>query len=277
MASVWSYEGKRVLVSGGGGAGMGAAAVRDLVELGAEVHVFDLKEPPVDVASFRTVDLRDPTAMADAVAGLGGPVHGLFNCAGLPGPPFSGLDTMLVNFVAARHLTGLVSDLMPPGSAVVTISSAGAYGWENTMDQVAELIATPGYPEAKAWCEEHEKQVGEGYLLSKQAIIVWTLHAALDLAPRGIRVNCTSPGPTATPMMPSFEQYMGKDFMDRFPKPLGGRNSTPEEQGHVVVFLNSDAAAYITGTNVYADGGFSAGMLTGRLDFSVLMGETPAG
>jgi len=43
------------------------------------------------------------------------------------------------------------------------------------------------------------------------------------------------------------------------------------------VFLNSDAASYITGTNVYADGGFSAGMLTSRLDFGVLMGETPAG
>jgi NAD(P)-dependent dehydrogenase (short-subunit alcohol dehydrogenase family) len=184
---------------------------------------------------------------------------------------------MLVNFVAARHLTGLVAPLMPKGSAVCTISSAGAYGWENTMDQVAELVATPDYAEGKAWCEAHPGQVGEGYLLSKQAIIVWTLHAALDLARKGIRVNSTSPGPTATPMMPSFENAMGKDFMDKFPKPLWGRNSTPEEQGHVVVFLNSDAANYITGTNVYADGGFSAGMLTGRLDFSVLMGETPAG
>src|SRR5580693_6698847 len=232
MANVWSYEGKRVLVTGGGGAGMGAAAVRDLVELGAEVHVFDLKEPPVDVASYRNVDLRDPSAMADAVAAVGGPFHGLFNCAGLPGPPFSGLDTMLVNFVAARHLTDLVTPLMPEGSAVVTISSAGAYGWENSMEQVAGLIATTGYEEGRAGCEAHPKEVGEGYLLSKQAIIVWTLHAALDLAPRGIRVNSTSPGPTATPMMPSFEQYMGKDFMDRFPKPLGGRNSTPEEQGH---------------------------------------------
>jgi len=273
MASVWSYEGKRVLVTGGGGAGMGAAAVRDLVELGAEVHVFDLKEPPIDVASFRTVDLRDPAAMADAVSTLGGPINGLFNCAGLPGPPFSGVDTMLVNFVAARHMTGLVAPLMPEGSAVVTISSAGAYGWENTLGQVAELIATPGYQEAKTWCEEHPQQVGEGYLLSKQAIIVWTLHAALDLAPKGIRVNSTAPGP----MMPSFENAMGKDFMDKFPKPLWGRNSTPEEQGHVVVFLNSDAANYITGANIYADGGFSAGMLTSRLDFSVLMGETPAG
>ena len=53
MASIWGYENKRVLVSGGGGAGMGAATVRDLLELGAEVHVFDLKEPTSDVASYR--------------------------------------------------------------------------------------------------------------------------------------------------------------------------------------------------------------------------------
>jgi enoyl-[acyl-carrier-protein] reductase (NADH) len=64
--------------------------------------------------------------------------------------------------------------------------------------------------------------------------------------------------------------------MDRFPKPLWGRNSSAEEQAHVVVFLNSDAASYITGSNLYVDGGFSAGMLTGRLDFSMLTGELPA-
>src|SRR5580658_10260592 len=206
MAGVWSYEGKRVLVSGGGGAGMGAAAVRDLLELGAEVHVFDVKEPASDVASYRSVDLRDPDAIESNLADLGGRIDALFNCAGLPGPPFSGLDVMLVNFVAARHLTTLAASHMPEGSAVVTISSAGAFGWENVMDQVAPLIATAGYAEARTWCEEHPGAVGEGYLLSKQAIIVWTLHAALDLAPQGIRVNCLSPGPTQTPMMPSFEK-----------------------------------------------------------------------
>ena len=50
--SVWRYDGKRVVVSGGGGAGMGAAAVTELANLGAEIHVIDLKEPPVPVASF---------------------------------------------------------------------------------------------------------------------------------------------------------------------------------------------------------------------------------
>ena len=92
---------------------------------------------------------------------------------------------------------------------------------------------------------------------------MWTMHTALDLAPE-IRVNCTSPGPTNTPMMPDFENYMGKDFMDAFPKPLG-RNSTPQEQAHILVFLNSDMASYITGANVYTDGGFWAGLTTNRL------------
>jgi NAD(P)-dependent dehydrogenase (short-subunit alcohol dehydrogenase family) len=264
MPIPWGYEGKRVVVSGGGGAGMGAAVVDDLVELGAEIHVLDLKEPTADVAGFHQVDLRDPGAIDAAVAAIGGRVDALFNCAGLPGPPHSGLDTMLVNFVAARHLTERVVPLMEPGGAVATISSAGGIGWEHMMEVIAELLATKGPAEAREWLEARPDLVGEGYLFSKQAIIVWTLHAALDFAPKGIRVNATLPGPTDTPMMPSFEQYMGKDFMDAFPKPLG-RNSTPEEQAHLLVFLNSDAASYITGANVPADGGFTAGLTTGRL------------
>jgi NAD(P)-dependent dehydrogenase (short-subunit alcohol dehydrogenase family) len=251
--------------------------VDDLLQLGAEVHVLDLKEPNAKVAGFLPTDLREPDAIDAAVEKIGGHVDALFNCAGLPGPPFSGLDTMLVNFVAARHLTQRIAPMMDGRGAVATISSAGGIGWDQMLEVIAELVATEGYEAARSWLEARPELVGEGYLFSKQVIIVWTMHAALDLASQGIRVNCTSPGPTDTPMMPSFENYMGKDFMDRFPKPLWGRNSTPEEQAHLVVFLNSDAANYITGINVYADGGFTAGMLTSRLDFSALMGETPAG
>ena len=107
MASVWSYEGMRVVVSGGGGAGMGAATVTELANLGAEIHVLDLKEPPVDVKSYQSVDLKDPDAAAAAFDTIGGKIDALFNCAGLPGPPFSDLDTMIVNFVAMRHLAEL--------------------------------------------------------------------------------------------------------------------------------------------------------------------------
>jgi NAD(P)-dependent dehydrogenase (short-subunit alcohol dehydrogenase family) len=244
---------------------MGASVVADLVELGAEVHVLDLKEPSIKVAGYYNTDLREPDAIDAAVDKIGGHVDCLFNCAGLPGPPFSGLDTMLVNFVAARHLTERVAPMMGAKGAVATISSAGGIGWDQMLEVIAELVATEGYDAARKWLEERPELVGEGYLFSKQVIIVWTMHAALDLAP-GIRVNCTSPGPTDTPMMPNFVDYMGKDFMDAFPKPLG-RNSTPDEQAHILVFLNSDMASYITGANVYTDGGFWAGLTTNRLAF----------
>ena len=263
MAIPWSYENKRVVVSGGGGAGMGAAVVDDLIELGAEIHVLDLKEPAAQVAGYYQVDLREPASIDAAVGEIGGRVDALFNCAGLPGPPHSGLDTVLVNFVAARHLTEQVAPLMGTKGAVATISSAGGIGWEHMKEPIEELLATKGFDEARRWLEARPDLVGEGYLFSKQVIIWWTLHAAIDLAP-AIRVNCTSPGPTDTPMMPSFEAYMGKEFMDAFPKPLG-RNSTAPEQAHILAFLNSDAASYMTGANVSVDGGFTAGLTTGRL------------
>src|SRR5262245_53428392 len=88
MATPFSHEGKRVVVSGGGGAGMGAAAVEGLAELGAEIHVLDLKDPPVKVASHQIVDLRDPDAVSAAIETIGGRIDALFNAAGLPGPPF---------------------------------------------------------------------------------------------------------------------------------------------------------------------------------------------
>ena len=61
---VWSYAGKRVVIAGCY-SGMGEATARELVRLGAEVHGVDIKRSPIDLASFREVDLRD-TAQIDA-------------------------------------------------------------------------------------------------------------------------------------------------------------------------------------------------------------------
>jgi NAD(P)-dependent dehydrogenase (short-subunit alcohol dehydrogenase family) len=63
-------------------------------------------------------------------------------------------------------------------------------------------------------------------------------------------------------MMPEFVASTSQAFMDAYPKPIG-RNSTPEEQGWVMAFLNSPAASYVSGENVYTDGGAGNGMLTG--------------
>ena len=131
----FSYADKRVVVSGGGGAGMGAATVEGLAELGAEVHVLDLKEPPVAVASHQVVDLRDPDAATAAIDTIGGRIDALFNCAGLPGSPFPDLDTMLVNFAAPRHLAAECARHMTGGGAIVSISSTGGAGYLRNLEK----------------------------------------------------------------------------------------------------------------------------------------------
>jgi NAD(P)-dependent dehydrogenase (short-subunit alcohol dehydrogenase family) len=265
MATPFSYEGKRVVVSGGGGAGMGAAAVEGLAELGAEIHVLDLKDPPVKVASHQTADLRDPDAVAAAVENIGGRIDALFNAAGLPGPPFPDVDTMLVNFAAPRHLTSLVVPHMTNGGAVCSISSTAGSGYLLNLEKWMPLVDTPDFASAKAWIEEHPEEILGAYSQSKEALIIWTMKAAMDLNAQGIRLNCISPGPTDTPMMPAFEDLAGGgQIIDLFAQGLG-RRSTPAEQGWPMIFLNSDAASYISGENVNTDGGTVSAMTTGRL------------
>lgn len=268
MADVFSYQGRRVVVTGAA-SGMGEATARLVGERGAEVHAIDLREPSVPVAGFHPTDLRDPAAIDAAVAAIGGRVDALFNCAGLP-QTFPPGDVMGVNLLGMRHLTERLLAHMDRGAAIATISSAGGLMWQSHLDQIKELLAIPDLEAARRWCAANVATGDQAYAFSKECIIVYTMQRAAELASRGIRINCTSPGPTSTAMYPHFEQAMGKSYMDDFPRPLG-RNSTPEEQAHPLLFLNSDAAAYVTGHNLFVDGGFFGALTTGQLDFSKLI------
>jgi NAD(P)-dependent dehydrogenase (short-subunit alcohol dehydrogenase family) len=260
----YGYSGKKVIVTGGGGAGMGASAVRKLVDLGAEVHVLDFKAPPVAVASHQAVDLKDPAAITEAVNRIGGPVHALFNCVGVPGNRTTPLDTMLINFAGVRHLTATVVPLMEPGSAVVTVSSNGGAGWMRNLQTWTELAGTDGFDGASAWLQAHRDAYPSPYSGSKEAVIVWTMYAAAELGRKGIRINATMPGPTETPMSPDFVAATSKDFMDSYPIPLG-RPQTPDEQADVLLYLNSALASVVTGTALPVDGGGNGGLTTGQL------------
>jgi len=267
--SRFSYEGKRVVVSGGGGAGMGAAAVEGLAELGAEIHVLDLREPPIPVASYQSADLRDPDAVAAAIEKIGGRIDALFNCAGLPGGVnFSDLDVMLVNYAAPRHLASLVAPHMTNGGAVCSISSTAGSAYLQNMEKWMPLVQTPDFASAKAWCEAHPDDIVGGYGQSKEALILWTMWAAHDFAPQNIRVNCISPGPTDTPMMPDFEKVAGAGLVNLFAQGLG-RRSTPAEQAWPMIFLNSDAASYVSGENLNTDGGTISAITTGKIVIDV--------
>jgi len=262
------YKNKRVVVSGCF-SGMGEATARQLVEVGAEVHGFDFRESSLDLASFTQLDLRDPATIDAALAGLGGKVDALFNCAGLPQTAPS-MDVMKVNYIGTRYLSDQILPLMAEGGAIASISSTGGMGWSRKIPELLEFTALEGYDTILKWCEEHPDIVREGYSLSKEAIIVWSQAASSKLIKRGIRINCTLPAPTQTPMMDHFESATASEVLDTFIQPIG-RRATPDEQASPLLFLNSDAARYVNGVVLPVDGGFMGGVTTGQVDLSALM------
>ena len=95
------------------------------------------------------------------------------------------------------------------------------------------------------------------------------MQRALEVVGNGVRVNCISPGPTETPMMPEFVKATGAALIDAFLGPME-RRAKPEEMGWPLAFLNSDGASFITGLNLLVDAGFVAGVMTGAIDVQAL-------
>lgn len=158
MDDVLGYKGKSVVVTGAA-SGMGQATAKILVDLGASVTALDINPTTVPVAVALQIDLRDRANIEQVAASIDGPIDGLFSCAGLPGPPFSEWDTILVNFVGARHLAERVVPKMTEGSAISVISSSAAIGWQNHIPVISELLATKGFDGAVDWLREHETTV----------------------------------------------------------------------------------------------------------------------
>lgn len=269
MGDLLQYERKRVVVTGAA-SGMGAATATLLTELGAEVIGLDIKTGDAPMAAFHLADLSDPVSIDAAVDAIGGPVDSLFNCAGLP-TNAPGQTIMRVNFVGHRHLTEALLPQMTKGSSVAFISSAAGMSWQQNWPVLKELCETIGFDEAIAWCDAHDELISpNGYGFSKEAICAYVAWRGYQVAAT-TRVNAILPGPTDTPMMPSFVEMMGEDFFNKFPKPVG-QNSTPEEQAWAIVMLNSPRSSYIAATNVFTDGGFSGGILTDSIDFAAILG-----
>jgi NAD(P)-dependent dehydrogenase (short-subunit alcohol dehydrogenase family) len=270
MTDILGYKNKRVIVSGCF-SGMGEATAKMLIELGAEVHGLDFKDSALPLASFGNVDLRDPASIEAGVAKIGGKVDALFNCAGLPGGgAFPPLDTFKVNFAGTRHLTDCVLPMMGECGAIVSIASTGGLGWSRRIPVHMELMQAKSFDGAIAWAEAHLDQVAEGYAFSKEAIIVWTQFMCAQLIKKGIRINCTLPSPTQTPMMDTFQATSGKEVIDAAAEPMG-RYSTAAEQANGIVLLNSALASIVTGVVLPVDGGFMGSLATGQIDISKMM------
>jgi NAD(P)-dependent dehydrogenase (short-subunit alcohol dehydrogenase family) len=261
---VLGYEGARVVVTGAA-SGMGEQAATILTDLGAEVIALDVKAVSAEVKESIHIDLLDRGSIDDAVAAIGGPVNAVFSCAGLPGPPFTDVQVMTVNFVGARHLIEGLLDQIPSGGAAACIASAAGVGWQQQIETYAPLLATDTFEDAIEWLEAHpEAMPWGGYVCSKVVVNQWVASRSVDYqSERGIRLNCINPGPTDSAMMPQFHAYAGKEAVDAAIGPIG-RYSEPVEQAWPMVCLNSPRFSYVTGEALWTDGGYLGAVTAGR-------------
>ena len=268
LRNLFSYEGKRALVVGCF-SGMGESTAKIVQLLGGEVHGVDYKEPDYELGSFTSCDLRNKLEIESMLDGVPGSLDAVFYCAGLP-PTHAAIDVMRVNFAATRMVVEGLQPKIARGGAVSIISSTGGLGFLQHMGPIMELLGTDGFDGAIDWCEKNAETVADGYVFSKEVIIVYTMKRALEVVDAGVRVNCISPGPTQTPMMPDFESMSGADLLKKFEGPMD-RKAYPDEMGWPLAFLNSDAASFVNGFNVVVDGGFLAGTMTGAIDVAALL------
>ena len=227
------------------GSGIGLATGQLLVENGAKVTGTVFSEDECSAVSsfaedYYQIDITDTEALRTALSSASRKAErldGIIGCAGAITLKTSAQtssqewkDIIDLNLSANFEMAKFASDHLDAGAAMVFISSQ---------------IGLVGHKNAAA------------YAASKSGLNGLTRALALEMAERNIRVNAIAPGPIATPMTANTratpERY--EALVSRIPL---GRFGEADEIARLAVFLISDAASFITGQVIVADGGFTA-------------------
>lgn len=265
MTNPFGYQGRHVVVTGAA-SGIGAALLDVLAELGA-AHVTAIDRNACSGAHHRGIeaDLSTEAGVEAAASAVDGPVHVLFNNAGVAGTQPAPV-VFSVNFLAPRRLHQRLADRIPAGGAVVGTSSMAGIGWQANQEELAKLMAIDGWDEAHAWLAAHPDLAEDPYGLSKQCAQFYTMYAARSAIRDGVRINSVCPNPVGTPLLADFRATMTGELLDWAVRQGNGRPATAREIALVLAFLGSDAAAYLNGVNLHADAGMHAALLTGQTD-----------
>ncbi|MBN2062380.1 MAG: coniferyl-alcohol dehydrogenase [Deltaproteobacteria bacterium] len=250
----------KVIVVTGASSGIGAETAKMLKERGVKVIGIDRNEPQGNVDQYIKADLGAPGSIEDAVRSTPDRIDALCNIAGVP-PTFDREVVLRVNFLGLRHLTELMIEKFNNPASIVNMASLAGLGWPDAVPQIKKLIALRDFDAVEKFCEENNvsQKDGRAYPFSKEAVIVWTMMNRWTWSDRGIRMNCVSPGPVDTPILPEFVKSLGKKADED--KKIMDRPGRPEDIAPVVAFLCSHGSNWLRGTNIFCDGGMQQHIL----------------
>ncbi|MEM9132780.1 MAG: coniferyl-alcohol dehydrogenase [Actinomycetota bacterium] len=275
MTRLLDFTDKTIVITGAA-SGIGAATAELAARHGAEVHTIDVV--PVEVASGRAgtdhrCDLGRRAAIDAVIDALPDRIDTLMNCAGVPnGGRFTPETVMRVNWLGLRHLTEAVLPRVPDGGAVVHVASTAGRHWADRVTHHRELMAATTFGEGDAWLAANADVYGDGYSFSKEAVQFYTMWRAVQLLPRGVRMNSLCPGVTATPISDDFRRGLGDDVIDHATA-VAGRMADPAEMAPTMLFLADHAStSYLNGVNVHVDRGTAAARATDQSDPSLIWG-----
>ena len=237
------FVGRRALVTGAA-SGIGEAVARALHAEGADVVLADMSGQGVQALAGElgervealTLDVRDEDAVSGAMAGLDvlANVAGIGSTTNAPDTPLEVWENVFAvnargTFLCCKH--AIPSMIERGGGTIVNVAS------------VAGLV---GLANRAAYCA------------SKGAVIALTRALAIDHVRQGIRVNAVCPGTVDSPWVRRLVDDAGESLDAlRARQPMGRLGGT-EEVAQAVLYLASDAAAFVTGSGLVIDGGLTA-------------------
>lgn len=245
---MFSLVGKHAIVTGGA-SGIGKAVSKLFANQGAAVHIVDLNQESIDAtvteigknAQGHVCDVTNQQSVTQTFNGI------------------RSID-ILVNSAGISHIGKVETTSEQDFDRIYSVNVKGVY---NCLFAAVPLMKNKGGVILNVSSVAANVGLADrfAYSMSKGAVAAMTLSVAKDYVKENIRCNSISPGRVHTPFVDGFlkKNYPGREaeMFDKLSKtqPIG-RMGKPEEIAHLILYLCSDEASFITGTDYPIDGGF---------------------